>query len=199
MDTSFLGEVEARSGESMGPCYQCLKCTVGCPVSGYMDFKPNQVIRMVQYGQRDRVLKSHAIWLCVSCMTCGTRCPNEVDMSAVFDTLREMSIEAGYSHKAERNVVLLHEEFVRSVKLWGRLHEVTFFIPYMMRSMDLLSNMVSGITLMLKGKLPLIPKRIKGATDIKKLYGRAHKTKGQLSNAVRGTRNAEEQKSSKGV
>ena len=180
MDKHFCEEVQERSGQNIKLCYQCLKCSVGCPVSSYMDYKPNRIIRMIQYGQREKVLSSRAVWLCVSCMTCGVRCPNEIDMSAVMDTLREMSIEDGYAHEAEKRVVVLHEEFVRNVKMWGRLHEVTFFMPYMARSLDLFSNMASGIALMARGKLPLIPKQIKGIEEIWKLYDEAYKTKGEL-------------------
>ncbi|MHC4713301.1 MAG: 4Fe-4S dicluster domain-containing protein [Planctomycetota bacterium] len=174
--TSFTEEVQQRSGQDIRTCYQCLKCFVGCPVSSHMDHKPNNVIRMIQYGQREKVLKSHAIWLCVSCMTCGARCPNEIDMSAVMDTLREMSIEEGHAYEAERRVVLLHEEFVRSVKMWGRLHEVTFFLPYIARSLDLFSNAISGILLMMRGKLPLIPGQIEGIDQMRSLYDKAYKT-----------------------
>ena len=188
MDRSFAKEVERRSGQSLGPCYQCLKCAVGCPVSPFMDFKPNQIIRMVQYGQRDKVLKSHSIWLCVSCMTCGVRCPNDVDMSAVMDTLREMSREAGYSLGTEKHVVQLHEEFVRSVKFWGRLHEITFFIPYMMRSFQIIQNMPVGLALIFRGKLPFIPKWIKGVKEIRALYRKGYKTKGELQEPLKRAR-----------
>ncbi len=174
-------EIESRSGQNIRLCYQCLKCFVGCPVCTYMDYKPNSLIRMIQYGQKDKVLKSHAIWLCVSCMTCGVRCPNEIDMSVVMDTLREMSIEAGYAHEAERRVVVLHEEFVRNIKLWGRLHEVSFFIPHMIRSLDLFGNAASGLALMIRGKLPMIPKQIEGIEEIWDMYDRAYKTTGQLA------------------
>jgi len=179
-DKEFLREVEGRSGQELDPCYQCLKCLAGCPVSRYMDYAPNSIIRMIQYGQKEKVLKSHAIWLCVSCMTCGVRCPNEVDMSAVMDTLREMSIEAGYRYNAERDVVMLHEEFIRSVGFWGRLHEITFFVPYMVRSLDFLTNLQSGALLFFKGKLPLMPKGIPGLKEFKKTFKAAYKTKGQL-------------------
>jgi len=185
LDRDFAEEVQERSGQNIQLCYQCLKCSVGCPLSRYMDVPPNRLIRMIQYGQREKVLSSRAVWLCVSCMTCGVRCPNEIDMSAVMDTLREMSIEEGYAHKAEKRVVVLHEEFVRNVKMWGRLHEATFFMPYMARSLDLFSNMASGIALMARGKLPLIPKRIKGIEEIWKLYEEAYKTKGQLASATK--------------
>jgi heterodisulfide reductase subunit C len=181
LDTSFATAVQERSGQNLPLCYQCLKCTAGCPLSSHMDFKPSNVIRMIQYGQRERVLKSHAIWFCISCMTCGVRCPNEVDISAIMDTLREMAIEAGYAYAAEKKVVQLHEEFVRSIKLWGRLHEVTFYIGYMARSLDILASLPAGLTLLARGKLPFLPKGIKGAKQIKRLYKKAYKTKGQLA------------------
>ena len=169
IDNSFGKEVEERSKQNIRLCYQCLKCFVGCPVANHMEFKPNSVIRMIQYGLREKVLKSHAIWLCVSCMTCGVRCPNEIDMSVVMDTLREMSIEAGYSHESEKNVVLAHEEWVRSIKIWGRIHEVTFFMAYMARSLDF-SLMSSAPALVLRGKTPFIPRRIEGIKDVRKIF-----------------------------
>ncbi len=180
-DRKFADEVQDRSGQNIRLCYQCLKCSVGCPLSSCMDFGPNRLIRMIQYGEKEKVLKSHAVWLCVSCMTCGARCPNEIDMSAVMDTLREMSMEEGHAHEAESGVVILHEEFVRSVKYWGRLHEVTFFVPYIVRSLDLFTNALSGIHLMARGKLPLIPTQIKGIEEFWDLYEKAYKTKGQLA------------------
>ena len=179
-DMSFIREVEERSGQNLQACYQCLKCSAGCTVASHMEFKPNSVIRLIQYGERETVLKSHAIWLCVSCMTCGVRCPNEVDMSVVMDTLRELSCERGHALAAEKRVVILHQEFVRSIKLWGRLHEASFFMAYMARSLDLLSNMASGITLMSKGKIPLLPGAIKGVKGLRRMYDQAYKTKGQL-------------------
>ncbi len=180
IDNGFSREVEERSGQKVGLCYQCLKCFAGCPVSRYMDYKPNSVLRMVQYGERERVLRSHAIWLCVSCMMCAARCPNSVDISAVMDTLREMSREEGTCYEAERRVVVLHEEFIRSVRMWGRLHEVTFFLPYMLRTRDFFSNMASGPALMRRRKLPLLPKRIAGIKEIRELYEKAYKTRGEL-------------------
>jgi heterodisulfide reductase subunit C len=177
---SFDDEIEARSGQNIRLCYQCLKCFAGCPVSRYMDYKPNAVIRLIQYGERKKVLSSHAIWLCVSCMTCGARCPNDIDMGAVFDTLREMSREAGLAYKSERTVVILHEEFVRNVGMWGRLHEATFFLPHMIRSLDIFSNLPQGLLLMSRAKLPFIPRQIKGIKEIWRLYGKGFKTKGEL-------------------
>ena len=173
-DKSFCEEVERRSGQNIRLCYQCFKCLVGCPVSVYMDLKPNWVIRMIEFGMRERVLKSHSIWLCVSCMTCGVRCPNEIDMSVVMDTLREMSVEAGYAYEAEKNVVMLHEEFVRSIKMWGRVHEASMLMVYKMRSFEFLTDMDSAFKLIMKGKIPFIPHRIPGVKAVRELFARTY-------------------------
>ncbi len=114
-DKKFSREVIERSGQNISVCYQCMKCFAGCPMSLYMDHKPNSLIRMVQYGEREKVLSSHAIWLCVSCMTCGVRCPNEVDMSGAMDTLRELSRAAGLSYETEKRIGLIHYEFERCI------------------------------------------------------------------------------------
>lgn len=173
IDKNFSKEVEDRSGQAIRLCYQCLKCFAGCPISPYMDFNPNSLIRMIRYGEKEKVLKSHAIWLCVSCMTCGTRCPNEIDMGAVMDTLREMAIEYGYGYTSEKNVVLLHEEFVRSIKMWGRSHEATMLAVYKLRSLDFLTDLVSGFKLIMKGKIPFLPRQIEGIEEVRDLVEKA--------------------------
>jgi len=91
-----------------------------------------------------------------------------------MDTLREMSIEEGYSMTSEKRVVMLHEEFVRSIRFWGRLHEATSFMAYMARSFDILANMASGIALILKGKIRILPRRIKGASDLATMIKRTY-------------------------
>ena len=179
MDKNFCEEVKERSGQDINLCYQCLKCSVGCPISCHFDYKPNSMIRLIQYGDKEKVLTSHAIWLCVSCMTCGTRCPNEVDMSMVMGCLREMALESEYSFTVEKNVVLIHEEFIRSIKLWGRLHEASFFIAYMLRSFDFFAPIPSGVALMSRNKLPFIPHPIKGIREVRKLFEKVYGEKGK--------------------
>ena len=184
---TFAEEVEARSGQKLNLCYQCLKCFVGCPMCNYMDYKPNTIIRMIQYGEKEKLLSSNVIWMCVSCMTCGVRCPNDIDISAIIDALKEMSIEAGLAYSKEKKIVVFHEEFVRSVKMWGRLHEVTFYIPLMLRTLtktkipDLMSTIRSAVLLLSRFKLPFIPKKNKYMKEIESMYKKGYKTKGELT------------------
>jgi heterodisulfide reductase subunit C len=168
----FLGEVQGRCGENLRLCYQCLKCTVGCPTAPHMDFNPNTIVRMIQLGLKREVLESNAIWLCVSCETCGTRCPNEIDIGLLMDALREMSLEEGYRPK-ERGIVALHNAFMESIRRGGRVHEATMLMEYKLRSGDYWTDLIPGMKLFMKGKIPLIPGRIKGMDSIREIYRKA--------------------------
>ncbi|MFB3887040.1 MAG: 4Fe-4S dicluster domain-containing protein [Thermodesulfobacteriota bacterium] len=176
VDSSFLGSVKQRSGEDLSLCYQCLKCTAGCPTAPYMDIRPNHIIRMIQMGRKEAVLGSSAIWLCVSCETCATRCPNEIDIGVLMDALREMAIAEGVQAK-EKNIHLLHEAFVQSIKRGGRVHEATMLIDYKLRSRDFMTDLVPGMMLFLKGKIPLLPSFIKGRDEIKRIFEKCAKQK----------------------
>ena len=141
----------------------------------YMEKKPNGILRLIQYGEKDKVLSHQDIWYCVSCKKCGVRCPNDIDMSAVFDTLREMSIEAGLAYHSEMRIPIIHEEFVRTLAMFGRLHEAFFFVMYMARSLDLFSNLPSGLQLFMRGKLPILPTQIHDIVAFRRMFQQTYR------------------------
>ena len=167
---TFLEEVNEKiSGVSIQSCYHCRKCTAGCPLSFAMEYNPNRIIKMIQMGKRDEVLNSSTIWLCVSCETCITRCPNEVDIARLMDTLRQMAIESGVGAR-EKNILKFHEAFLSSIKLWGRINEPLMMMLYKLKSGDLFSDMAMGIDMFKKGKLPLLPPRTKDMRTVKRIF-----------------------------
>ena len=85
---AFVDKVESLAGQDLLACYQCGKCSAGCPMASYMDILPNQIIRYAQLGMKDELLASEAIWLCVSCLTCNSRCPKGVRIAEVIEALR---------------------------------------------------------------------------------------------------------------
>ena len=174
---TFLQEVVKKSGEDISLCYQCLKCTAGCPTAPYMDIRPNTIIRMIQMGMKQEVRGSSAIWFCVHCQTCGTRCPNEIHIGVLMDALREMAIEEGIPAK-EKNIHLFHEAFIQSGRRGGRALEVTMLMDYILRSKDLMKDsLFPGVKLFLKGKFPLLPSLVKGKGEIKKIFEKCTKEK----------------------
>lgn len=92
-----LDRVETLSGQKLLACYQCGRCSAGCPVVEEMDIVPSEVIRLLQLGQVDEVLKSKTIWTCASCLQCASRCPKGVEFSNICDALRAIVLRTRLS------------------------------------------------------------------------------------------------------
>lgn len=90
--SKFLGKVKELSGESIYACYQCGKCSAGCPSISDMDISPSEIIHLVQLGEEKEVLNSKTIWICASCFTCVSRCPKGVDLAKIMESLRQINL-----------------------------------------------------------------------------------------------------------
>ena len=94
-NNAFVAKVEKISGQKLLACYQCGKCSAGCPMAAYMDILPNQIVRMAQLGMEKQLLASRSIWTCVSCLTCNSRCPKDIKIAEVIESLRETALRNG--------------------------------------------------------------------------------------------------------
>lgn len=174
-DLSFARKIEEVSGANFERCYQCLTCSSACPVAYTMDYTPNQIIRMVQFGMRDRALRSSTIWICLSCQACEARCPNEIDIIKVMDALRLQSWEEGVD--TQKSIHILHDTFRGSIKSLGRVSELLLIMISMIKSGDifrlnkkLLDDMILGMKMFWRRKLPILPHRIKGVNKVKEIF-----------------------------
>jgi len=95
-EIAFADQVNTLSGQTIQLCYHCHKCTAGCPAAFAMEYGPDRILRLIQFGQRERLLASRDAWLCLGCEMCGAFCPNEIDINEVMIALKEMSEETGY-------------------------------------------------------------------------------------------------------
>jgi heterodisulfide reductase subunit C len=64
-------------------------------MAAHMDVLPNQMIRMAQLGMQKQLLATRSIWMCVSCLTCNSRCPKGIKIAEVFEALRRTALRAG--------------------------------------------------------------------------------------------------------
>ncbi len=127
---SSVAAVESLSHTRLQECYQCGKCTAGCPVAPHMDSPPTRLIRLLQLGDAESALRSESIWECVSCQTCTTRCPKSVDCAAVMDALRQTAFERGTASKEQTRTVLFQKAFLDNIRRNGRLNEIELIAAF---------------------------------------------------------------------
>ncbi len=176
-DLAFLNEMEKASGEKISACYQCYRCTIGCPVVADMDVYPHRVIRQIVLGEREKVLKSKMIWTCLQCVTCSVRCPNDIDIAHVFDTLRKIAVKEGMA--ADKDTWLFDNLFVENVKKHGRLHEIEMIMKYKMEKKDLFSDAKMGMGMFTKGRMGILPHNIKDRQGMKGIFKKIEDGKGR--------------------
>jgi heterodisulfide reductase subunit C len=134
-----------------------------------MDYLPNQVIRMVQLGIKEDVLKCSTIWLCVGCHTCTVQCPMAIDMAALMDALRQQALEEQVA-VAEPDILNFHNEVLRSVEHYGRTHKLEIMLRYKLRKRDWFQDVDTGLKMLAKRKLDLRPSKVGDIEQVRQLF-----------------------------
>jgi heterodisulfide reductase subunit C len=127
---SDLSTIERLAHTHLADCYQCGKCTAGCPMGARMEIAPTRIVRLLQLGDADRALRADSIWECVSCQTCSTRCPKSVDCCGIMDALRELAAARGTVSPARQRVLAFQKAFLGNVKRNGRLAEMELIAAF---------------------------------------------------------------------
>jgi heterodisulfide reductase subunit B len=122
-NTDLAHQIKERSSENVFLCYQCKKCTAGCPVAAYFDLAPHEVMRACQFGQEDLVLHSRTISICAACETCSTRCPQGIDIARIMDELEIIAQERKIKSKAP-TVPMFYKSANRGINWFGRMWEL---------------------------------------------------------------------------
>lgn len=125
----LLQEVMERSEQNLLACYQCRRCAAGCPVGDETGVTPDRLIRMILLGDKDAALSNLLVWKCLSCYTCGTRCPNNIQTARINETLKQMSKEA-HAEPLLPKVAAFHNAFMKSTAHLGRFNEIEFMGLY---------------------------------------------------------------------
>ncbi len=137
-------------------CYQCAKCTSGCPLASEFDLTPNQVMRALQLGEDERVLNSKTIWLCASCQTCVTRCPHGIDLPRINDHLAITALKRGVKPRIPE-VATFRQVFIRNARWLGRAYELGLIAEMNLRTLQPMKDVPMGLTMLRKGKVKVLP------------------------------------------
>jgi heterodisulfide reductase subunit C len=180
----LVQEVMERSGQPLVACYQCRRCAAGCPVgeeTGYIT--PDRLVRIIVLGDREKALSNALVWQCVSCYTCGTRCPNEIMTGRITETLKKMAKEA-HIEPLKPKVAYFHDTFVKSGLRWGRLNEGEFISFYELKNFfkdisrfrfktiydEIVSQTKLALSMMGRKRLHFGIQTSKGRKELKRLY-----------------------------
>jgi len=177
----FLKTLEEDCNEKISHCYQCGKCSAGCPISFKMDYLPNQIIRMIQLGMEEQVLSSKTIWLCASCLICTSRCPRKIDIAEIMDYLRRRAYKEQVMPLEETEVPLFNKIFLRNIERFGRLHELGLIGMFNLLSGEFFKDMSLAPKMFLKNKINIFSHRVKNLKELREIFNKS----GKLSGAKR--------------
>lgn len=176
----LLSLIEEQTEQDAFSCYQCGKCSAGCPIIHFMDLGPQRVLRGIQMGQKDALLQSTTIWLCAACQTCNTRCPRKIDIPRIMDALRGLARRENVKI-GQPTMTAFHDVLLKDVELTGRLYEAGLFGGYVLKSMQIADGIGlafrQGLTMLAKGKIGILPEFANGRGEVAEIIKRASRMK----------------------
>jgi heterodisulfide reductase subunit C len=125
-------------------------------------------MRLIQLQLMSQIIESKTIWTCASCLTCSTRCPNDIDIATVMDECRQTAMDAGIV--SEQYISSFHRVFLKAINRFGRVHELSMLGQYKLVTGKWFEDLGLGLSLLVRGKLKLLPHLIKGRGEIRKLF-----------------------------
>ena len=158
-DAVLAGTIRRGAGINAYKCYQCKRCTAGCPVAGFAGLHPAQIVRAVQLGDLESIMADRFIWLCTGCQTCSTRCPQEIDVAGIMDELRMLAYEHDLVRRDAPFASILRYN-ADSFKRWGRMYELELLArDKIMRPSSMTDDLMLGVKMVMKGKIGFMPSR----------------------------------------
>jgi len=156
LSTDLADRIKDATGENVFLCYHCVKCTSGCPLVDHFDLSPNQIMRAAQLGMEDMIFQSKTPWLCASCQTCTTRCPQGIDIAKVMDFIVSEAIENDIESPVPE-VEMFNKVFLRDIKILGRSFELGLMGEMMLRTRDFFSDLDLGFEMFKRRKIKILP------------------------------------------
>jgi heterodisulfide reductase subunit C len=166
-------DLQSLTGENVRLCYQCKKCTLGCPSAYAMRMKPHELMRAIQLGLTEEIYWSGMIWICLSCETCNTRCPQDINILRVIDGLREMAISKKVDYYNPHPAIpAFHRVFMALVKRFGKVYELGLALLLNLIMLTPFKDIDLASPMLMKGKLKPLPHFSRGAKELRQVMTR---------------------------
>ncbi len=176
----FARDLEALTGEKALLCDQCKKCTLGCPSAYAMRMKPHELMRAVQLGLPEEIYWSGTIWVCLSCETCNTRCPQGINILRLINGLREGSKKVDY-YNPYPTAPALHRIFMALVRRFGKAYPLGLALLTHLAMLTPLKDMDMASPMLRRGKLKLLPRKSRGVKELRQVMARIGKLEKEQS------------------
>jgi Fe-S oxidoreductase len=88
--------IREECGENVYLCYQCERCSSGCPTVPAMRYRPAQMMRIAQFGLEDMLATDASIWRCLGCDTCTAHCPHDLSVRRLVEVMRQHVMQERY-------------------------------------------------------------------------------------------------------
>jgi len=167
----LIQEIERLTGADLSACYQCKKCSGGCPVGKMTRCGPAEIMRRLHLGACEELLDADIIWMCVSCETCSARCPMGIDIAGVMDALRRLAREKG-SDNGRGDAPLFNRAFLKTVEVFGRTYDLAMVAAYKVGSRKLMADTDRFPTMLKKRKIAILPPTGADKKTVKRIFRR---------------------------
>ncbi|MBI3941846.1 MAG: 4Fe-4S dicluster domain-containing protein [Chloroflexi bacterium] len=172
---TFIDEVMAATpgNPRLEMCIQCGTCGGSCPSGPDMDHTPRALFAMIRAGMKEEVLSSNTPWYCVSCYYCTVRCPQEIHITDLMYSLKNMAIRAKLYQ--DSTAPDFSKTFIHNVENYGRSFELGLATRHYLRHLPMGVQSLGqlGWGMLTKGRLDFTPRRIKGVHQLRAILARA--------------------------
>jgi heterodisulfide reductase subunit C len=166
-------EMYATGTRGLNCCIQCATCSAVCPAVAFMDHTPRRLIGMINAGMRDEVLDSNTYWTCASCYACSDQCPKGIKPSELMYVLKRYSV---WKNRYRSDLVgpEFSRLFVRTIMRTGKSYEPGYAPAFIFEGgvQGMFREMQFAMKLLAKGRIALIPSRIKRLDNFRRMLSR---------------------------